>query len=482
VANDGKLAVVLGIEVSRLFGCGINNGIPQCDKARVNRELDEVYDLGVRQMEIINKFDNAFGGVAGDAGQTGTVVNTQNRQETGRYWDMRTCDSEGPGEHDREQTTTGTPAQDAIFGVTFGTTPLLEPGTAPLYPGARTATPRPERPRRARRAPDDEQGHVHRPRPPRRLRAPPAAGHRRVPPLLGHRVVAHLVDAGRREAHPARGRHRHPVRRRLDDLRQEVPRAAGRRDPRWRDGAGYGATPTASAGRARRGPAPSRTRSRTPFKSFDGSVTFERQQSGERTFDINKEGVAHYGLYADWFEDLRKIAGDSILEDMSLGADSYLRSWERAVGIAPETCRDGRLRITGRGMGLTEIGIPAQQLLRAAGQPTSRIGRSWRWCVEDRGNEKQLVRTAFTPDGIVGLIGSAVRRHRIDGVGAGAKASRIRGARRFGSGVRIRSAGGGRRFVYGTRGGRVRWVAVATAQASRDPGTLRSYLRIAGLV
>ena len=41
-----------------------------------------------------------------------------------------------------------------------------------------------------------------------------------------------------------------------------------------------------------------------PFKSIDGKVTFERQKTGERTFDYTKDGVAHYGLYADWFADL----------------------------------------------------------------------------------------------------------------------------------------------------------------------------------
>ena len=43
-----------------------------------------------------------------------------------------------------------------------------------------------------------------------------------------------------------------------------------------------------------------------PFKSYDGKVTFDRQRTGERTFDYSNEGVAHYGLYADWFEDLRR--------------------------------------------------------------------------------------------------------------------------------------------------------------------------------
>ncbi len=93
VINDGKMAVVMGIEVSRLFGCGLKNGVPQCDKAQIDRELDDVHRLGIRSMQLINKFDNAFGGVAGDTGQTGTVVNNGNRLETGRYWDMRACDT-----------------------------------------------------------------------------------------------------------------------------------------------------------------------------------------------------------------------------------------------------------------------------------------------------------------------------------------------------------------------------------------------------
>src|SRR5204862_7461955 len=37
-----------------------------------------------------------------------------------------------------------------------------------------------------------------------------------------------------------------------------------------------------------------------PFRSYDDKVTLNRQRSGTRTFDYNKDGVAHYGLYADW--------------------------------------------------------------------------------------------------------------------------------------------------------------------------------------
>ena len=101
--NEGKLAVVMGIEVSKLFDCGVQDGQPECTADQVDARLKEVYDLGVRSMEIVNKFDNGFAGVAGDTGTTGIVVNNGNRIETGRYWQMGPCAD--PHNHDREQPT-----------------------------------------------------------------------------------------------------------------------------------------------------------------------------------------------------------------------------------------------------------------------------------------------------------------------------------------------------------------------------------------
>src|ERR671917_419779 len=64
VINGGKMAVILGIEISRLFDCRLYRNVPQCSKAQIDRQLAEVYNLGVRQMELLNKYDNALGGVA----------------------------------------------------------------------------------------------------------------------------------------------------------------------------------------------------------------------------------------------------------------------------------------------------------------------------------------------------------------------------------------------------------------------------------
>ena len=100
VINEGKLAVVMGIEVSKLFDCGVQDG-SRSAQAQVDARLKEVYDLGVRSMEIVNKFDNGFAGVAGDGGTTGVVVNNGNKVETGRYWQMGPCAD--PHNHDKEQ-------------------------------------------------------------------------------------------------------------------------------------------------------------------------------------------------------------------------------------------------------------------------------------------------------------------------------------------------------------------------------------------
>ena len=47
-------------------------------------------------------------------------------------------------------------------------------------------------------------------------------------------------------------------------------------------------------------------------------------------YDINTDGVDHYGLYPDWIEDLRQVGGRAIVEDMANGAEAYLQLWERA--------------------------------------------------------------------------------------------------------------------------------------------------------
>ena len=90
----------------------------------------------------------------------------------------------------------------------------------------------------------------------------------------------------------------------------------------WREEGGFASLP---------GPSSAGGPLRYPFRSFKGAVTFRRQRTGDRVFDLNTDGVAHYGLFPDYIEDLRMIAGDQIVDDMANGAEAYLQMWERAL-------------------------------------------------------------------------------------------------------------------------------------------------------
>jgi len=67
-----------------------------------------------------------------------------------------------------------------------------------------------------------------------------------------------------------------------------------------------------------------------PFASADGAATIGQNQWGSRLWNYNVDGVAHYGLFVDWIEDLKHVAGQDIVDDLSRGAEAYLQMWERA--------------------------------------------------------------------------------------------------------------------------------------------------------
>ena len=87
-----------------------------------------------------------------------------------------------------------------------------------------------------------------------------------------------------------------------------------------------------------------------PFKSLDGAVTVDRQRTGQRVFDYSNEGVAHYGLYADWTDEVRKLGGPQIVDDLLRGPEAYLQMWERSVGVPATRCLKRRARLR-RGLG-----------------------------------------------------------------------------------------------------------------------------------
>jgi hypothetical protein len=71
---------------------------------------------------------------------------------------------------------------------------------------------------------------------------------------------------------------------------------------------------------------------RYPFRSYDVRVSFGRQRTGTRVFDINRDGVAHYGLMPDLLANVeRSGAGAAAMRTLFSSAAAYLRTWQRAV-------------------------------------------------------------------------------------------------------------------------------------------------------
>jgi len=153
------------------------------------------------------------------------------------------------------------------------------------------------------------------------------------------------------------------------------------RDPRYPLGFGWGSDENGLAEQ----PGPSNTPIGYPFKSYDGRVTFSREQWGQRMFDLNTDGLANYGMYADWLHSLQLAGGAPVMNTMFHGAEAYLEMWERAEGVPPTRCLSRGDRLTPVGIGPLRLGETTAQALYRAGQPVSRPGHSYRYCVSGRG-------------------------------------------------------------------------------------------------
>jgi hypothetical protein len=141
-----------------------------------------------------------------------------------------------------------------------------------------------------------------------------------------------------------------------------------------------------------------------PFRGNNG-ITVGKQTAGQRVWDINVDGVAQYGLYPDWIEDLRHVAGKdgaAILEDMSRGAEAYLQMWERAEGIQPDSCRNAGLRKSvSRVEKLIRRGMSTKAVMRAVGQPYTRLGTSYGFCAKAPGKSNVHMKITFNDKGRV---------------------------------------------------------------------------------
>ncbi len=342
VINAGKLAVVMGVETSQPFDCLYQEGVEPCTTEDIDNGLQEMWDLGVRSLFVVHKFDNVFGGTAMDDGTNGILVNLGNKYITGRWWEVEPCPE---GDHDR------TPA--SLAGAAPSTLTALS-GDDPNQSAFR--------PELAEAAAAEEELPSYPPGPICNVRGLTELGEYLVNRMIDMGMIietdhlsvktrARVLDileargySGAVSSHSWGGPN---SRVRLQNLGGFVSpyanttyefliewlavRATKSSDYYW--GIGYGTDTNGLGKQAAPRPGGLFINPVTyPFANFDGSATVQQSQWINRSWDFNRDGASHYGLFPDWIEDMRHVAGQAVVDDLARGAEAYLQMWERAVG------------------------------------------------------------------------------------------------------------------------------------------------------
>ncbi len=332
VIEAGKMAVVLGTENEKIFGCGEFLDQPECTREHIDAELDRWYTLGLRSIFPIHLFDNAIGGTRlTDDAALNAVYQGGNMLETGHPYatiPCETADATPPGEAPVESR--------GIFEFVLTQVTGLPPSLPPLTGCVENARGLTELGDyfvrgmidRGIMLETDHSGTLS------RKRMLDIAAEKGVGVLSGHTgyvsdardtkrilqvggIISNLPD----EPAPAT----------LDFIQQL---AAAHQEV-------FGTTRHFATGLGSDingihvQPAPREDAAeiplKYPFTSYNGRVVFERQTTGERQFDLNVDGVAHYGLYPDYLADLRQLpGGEEALRYLFRSAEAYLQFWENA--------------------------------------------------------------------------------------------------------------------------------------------------------
>ena len=297
----GKLAVVVGVESSDLFGCSEPAG---CDRADVDHGLTRMRRLGVSTLFIAHWVDNAFAGSALEGGTKGVFINIFNQVETGHYFNTGPCPDPSQGE---EVNTIG-PVETQILGQFFPAAAGIPP--MPDYPEGKQCNTKGLTKLGAylvRRMIDagmlievDHMSEL------ARDRVLEIAAQHHYPVVSGHTGTGGSWTPKELRTLYRNGGLGSATPDAAPDLARKLLGFRAYRSPRHYFGVGLG-TDTGGFSSL---PGPPDDAAQNPlaypFKSYDGKMTFTRQHSGDRFFDLNTDGVAHYGLFADLLAEMQR--------------------------------------------------------------------------------------------------------------------------------------------------------------------------------
>ena len=292
----GKLAVLLGVESSNLFGCSEYMGEPQCDREDVDRGIALYRRLGIRSVFVAHWVNNAFAGAKVESGDIGTFIATFNLQPTGRPFDT------GPGpepEHGQECNTKGlTELGEYLANALMDNHIMIEADHL------------------SERA---------------RLRLLDIAEERDYPLISSHTGSGGVWTASDLERLYGVGGFataRPDTAAKLAETILSFKRFKKKGAPL---GVGLGTDTGGFSSTVEPDPAAEERPLIYPYKSYDGKVSFVCQIAGGRKFDLNKDGVAQYGMYADLLAYMRQqTGGEAASRLLFRSAEAYLRTWRKA--------------------------------------------------------------------------------------------------------------------------------------------------------
>lgn len=333
IAAQGKLAVTLGVEASEPFDCRLIDDVPMCTAEDIDRGLDEFASWGVSTVFPVHKFDNALGGTRMDEDLAGLAVNIGNKIGTQRFWETRRCTDAAA---DNAQPLASTPVADGLAAASSG----APAGVAlPVYPqepicNVRGLTPLGEHAVHGmmKRGMLINLDHMSVASAVRTLDLAQEAGygglvvdHTWTDPALTRRMheMGGFTAAFAYPAEPTENFEEGF----LDEWRATT---SGTTRP-W-DGYGFGSDVNGLAPLAEPRESAAADPLVYPFTAPSGEV-MDRWQFADRVYDLNVDGVAQYGLYADWVADVLHRAGPDRAElerQLMGGAEAWTATWERA--------------------------------------------------------------------------------------------------------------------------------------------------------
>ena len=333
IAAQGKLAVTLGVETSEPFDCRQINDVPQCSREDIDRGLEEFASWGVSTVFPVHKFDNALGGARMDEELAGLAVNVGNKLGTQRFWETEPCEGAAS---DHGQPIASTPVADGLAAATSG---APDGAALPVYPGEPICN----------------------------VRGLTELGEYAVNGMMDRgmlinidhmsvKTAGRVLDIATERGYPGfvvdHSWSDPSMLRRMHELGGFVGAFAYPADAtenfdegfldEWRansatvggtfSGYGIGSDVNGLAPLAEPRPTAATDPLVYPFTAPSGEV-MDRWQFGERVYDLNVDGVAQYGLYADWIADVLHRAGPDRAElerQLMNGAEAWTATWEAA--------------------------------------------------------------------------------------------------------------------------------------------------------